>query len=207
MRKQTTLLMTALSALAAITCPVTGEDAATVADHPDIRDKVVAPSEKDIDIIVPDQSIYGMPYGSSEEEFMKRFGKPDGYIQLRNRKSGMLYGKSHLFIFTNKRLSGVRISDSVLDWKLAKQLQTNPSFERRPWKLDNGIKDEMLLDEVKEILGERLKEDDYRSGYYFKKGDTTVTLDISRHYGTLNGPPTEEDSFTERLNGIFLEQD
>jgi hypothetical protein len=207
MRKHMTMMIATLSLLAPIACQVNGEEAITASGYADIRAKVVAPSDRDIDIIVPDQSIYGITYGSSEEEFIQRFGKPDGYLQLRNRRSGMLFGESHIFIFTDGRLSGVRISNSVVDWKLARQLQTNPSFENRPWRLDNGIKDEMLLHEVKKILGERLKENDHCSGYYFREGKTTVTLDISRHYGTLSGPPSKEDSYTERLNGIFLERD
>lgn len=40
------------------TRPLTGKKAAKVAAPTDIRKMVVTPSEKDIDLIVPDQSIY-----------------------------------------------------------------------------------------------------------------------------------------------------
>ena len=40
------------------TRPLTGKEEAKMAAPTDIRKLVVAPSEKDIDLIVPDQSIY-----------------------------------------------------------------------------------------------------------------------------------------------------
>lgn len=48
---------------------------------------------------------------------------------------------------------------------------------------------------------------DYGSGHYFRHGDTTVRLAFCRLYANVKGPPSEKDVFTERLHGIFLEQD
>ncbi len=206
--KHTRMTIALLSALVTITYPMMAGQDAEDASPSDIRSIVVDPSEKDIDIIVPDESIYGIAYGVSEDEFIERFGKPDGYIQLRNRKSGMLYGRDHIFIFTEGRLSGLRIDSSVIDWRLANQLQTNPWFNARKWRLDNGIKNEMSLDEVKDILGDNLKTQHHGSGYYYRVGKTTVHLNISMHYDRpLSGPPTTEQTYTERINGLFLEQD
>lgn len=59
----------------------------------DVRSRVAAVDPSNGTTIVPDVSIYGIPFGASEEQVIARFGKPNGYIQLLNKKSAMLYGK------------------------------------------------------------------------------------------------------------------
>src|SRR5438874_100898 len=123
----------------------------------DIRDTVMAPAADAAatDRIVPDVAIYGMPYGCSEDAFIAKFGRPTGYIRITETQSAMLYGKSHAFFFTNGGLSGVRITQDVLDWRIANAMSKSTTFDVRSWQLDNGIRDGMNLVEVKRILGER----------------------------------------------------
>lgn len=59
----------------------------------DIRSKV-APAA-DTNIIDPNKSIYGMPLGSSEDEFIKKFGQPNGYVRISSAETAMFYGKKH----------------------------------------------------------------------------------------------------------------
>lgn len=83
----------------------------------DIRDKVAPPdpAARAADRIVPDTGIYGMQYGGTEDAFIAKFGQPTGYIRINDGESMMLYGRSHAFIFTNGGLSGVRVTQDVLD--------------------------------------------------------------------------------------------
>ena len=77
----------------------------------DIRSKVAPPSRTSFtNIIDPDKSVYGVQWGSSEDEFISKFGHPNGYIRLNGTETAMLYGKYHAFIFTASKLSGVRIN-------------------------------------------------------------------------------------------------
>lgn len=174
----------------------------------DVRSRVAAVDPSNGTTIVPDVSIYGIPFGASEEQVIARFGKPNGYIQLLNKKSAMLYGKQHFFLFTNKALSGLRISTTLLDWKVAKQSVPHQVLDAQPWNLDNGIHDEMLLSEIKAILGQKLQHGDHESSYFYRVGKTRVTLDISRCYGALEAKrPTDKDAYIEKLYGILIERE
>ena len=125
----------------------------------DVRSKVGPVSGTSLsNIIDPDKSVYGVEmWGSSEDEFVSRFGNPTGYIRLNASETVMLYGKSHAFIFTASKLSGLRISMTMLDWKVSQSILTLTPFDGIGWQLLNGIRGEMNLAEVKKILGESLK--------------------------------------------------
>src|ERR1044072_1481143 len=90
----------------------------------DIRDKVASPAapERISETIDPDLHIYGIPFGTSEDEFISRFGKPTAYLRLSANESGMVYGKKHCFLFTNSRLSGVYVSYAIIDHKLMESI-------------------------------------------------------------------------------------
>ena len=87
----------------------------------DIRDKVAVPvvQQRTIGEIDPDAHVYGVPYGTTEEEFIAQHGSPVAYVRLTASESAMCYGKRTAFLFTAGRLSGVRITHSIIDHKLA----------------------------------------------------------------------------------------
>jgi len=165
----------------------------------DVRSKVGPSSETSLtNIIDPDRSIYGAPWGLSEDEFIKTFGSPIGYIRLNGAETAMLYGRNHAFIFTSSKLSGVRISSMVFDWKLSQALLTLTPLDGIRWQLSNGIRREMNLAEVKKILGESLKTDRYQR--YFNSDKARIEIDFS-HY-TNEGEKDE----AYRLSGIYIRQ-
>lgn len=78
----------------------------------DIRSKVAGsdiPGMK-INQIDPETHVYGIPWSSSEDVFIKTWGDPTGYIRFNAQETAMIYGKRHMFIFSNDRLSGLRIT-------------------------------------------------------------------------------------------------
>src|SRR3954451_6862470 len=81
------------------------------ANAQDIRDKVAAPPEAGSmsGLIDPDSSIYGIPFGTTEDQFITQFGRPTGYLRLAAGMTGMIYGKTHCFLFAGGQLAGVRI--------------------------------------------------------------------------------------------------
>jgi hypothetical protein len=163
----------------------------------DIRDTVMAPGADAAatDRIVPDVGIYGMPYGCSEDAFIAKFGRPTGYVRITETQSAMLYGKSHAFFFTNGGLSGVRITQDVLDWRIANAMSKSTTFDVRSWQLDNGIRDGMNLAEVKRILGERLSDERYHKFYVTDRA--RVDLDFM----TTVGKNGDEDA---RVYGVLV---
>src|SRR2546423_3494122 len=119
----------------------------------DIRSKVgPTPETSFTNIIDPDRSIYGTPWDTSEDEFIKKFGHPTGYIRLNDAETVMIYGRHHAFLFTAAKLSGVRISGFMFDWKLSQVPLSPTPFDAITWQLTNGIRAKMNLAEVKKIL-------------------------------------------------------
>lgn len=165
----------------------------------DVRSKVGPVSGTSLSSMIdPDKSVYGVQWGSTEDEFIAKFGNPSGYINLNASETVMLYGKSHAFIFTASKLSGLRISMTVLDWRLSQSIPTLTPFDGIGWQLSNGIRGEMNLAEVKKILGESLKTE--RSQWYFNTEKARVEMDFA-HY-----PMEGEKDDSYKLHGIYIRQ-
>jgi hypothetical protein len=180
-----------------VTLLMTFTSGALAAD--DVRSKVsAARSEKKLSTrIDPDKSIYGIPFGTTEERFIAAHGKPMGYLRLNGAETAMLYGKSHAFIFESGKLVGVRINHHILDWKLSANLSESSPFDGIMWQLSNGIETEMSLKDVKKILGEKLLKKDFHQHYYVTD-KARIELDFS-HY-TNKGDSDE----AYQVFGIFL---
>jgi TonB family protein len=168
----------------------------------DVRSKVGPTGATSItNIIDPDKSIYGVQWGSSEDEFITRFGNPTGYIRLNGSDTAMEYGKSHAFIFTASKLSGLRICMSVLDWKLSQSILTITPFDGIRWQLSNGISRDMNLAEVRKIVGDRLR--DERPGryqLYFNSDNARIELEFSR----ITNEGDRDESY--KVYGIYIRQ-
>lgn len=166
----------------------------------DIRSKVGPTSVTSFtNIIDPDRSVYGMELGSSEDEFINKFGYPTGYIRLNGTNTVMLYGKEHAFIFTASKLSGVRITYSVFDGYLSQTVLTRTPFDAIRWELSNGVRKDMNLADVKKILGDNLKSTRSQT-YYFNSNRTRIELDFA--YFPQEGQKDE----SYRVYGIYIRQ-
>src|SRR5947207_2748136 len=110
-----------------------------VARSEDIRDKVAVPVVRQtiVDTIDPDAHVYGIPYGTTEDQFIAQYGNPAAYLRLTATESAMCYGKRTAFLFTAGKLSGVRIALSIVDWKLAEIMSPSSIFESLKWTLPN----------------------------------------------------------------------
>ena len=165
----------------------------------DIRAKVTPPASepKPPSAIDPDASIFGIPYGTTEDEFISRFGKPTAYVRIRPHESGMVYGRSHCFLFTDGKLSGVRITLSVLDWAIGNWISDVAPFDSVNWTLNNGISQATHRSEVERILGEHLIKAGSR--WYYTTDKATVDLDfIHRVYEDRK----KEDAWY--VNGLII---
>jgi hypothetical protein len=106
--------------------------------------------------IEPDANVFGIPFGIKEDEFIAAYGKPTGYVRLNSDETIMIYGKSHGFVFDEGKLVGVRISFSIVDWKLTNTSNTPTVFDGIKWRLNNGLAAEASLKEAKRIVGSNL---------------------------------------------------
>jgi TonB family protein len=166
----------------------------------DVRSKVGPTSETSFtNIIDPDRSIYGAQWGTSEDEFIKKFGQPIGYIRLNGTDTVMLYGKEHAFTFTASKLSGVLITKIVFNWHLTQTALTRTAFDDIKWQLSNGIRKDMNLADVKKILGNRLKTDDH-SQRYFNTDKARVEIEFVR----LTGEGEKDEA--HRVFGVYIQQ-
>ena len=110
-----------------------------------------APSEEFPRIIDPDCSLFGFPFRTSEQTFIRAVGAPDGCLHVPGNESWLLYGKGCAFLFVNQQLQGVRLYRSGLP--LGMDASQVPGA---PWEMANGIRPGMNLAEIKGMLGDQL---------------------------------------------------
>ncbi len=73
---------------------------------------IPSPSLSQLDCnIDPNASVYGVPFGSREQLLIEKFGSPTGIIYLDKSIKAAIYGKRHLFLIYNEKLSGVVIGN------------------------------------------------------------------------------------------------
>jgi hypothetical protein len=164
----------------------------------DIRDKVAVPALRQTisELIDPDTHIYGVPYGTAEDQFIAKYGKPTGYLRLTATESAMCYGQNTAFLFKAGKLSGIRITIRIFDWQLAESIAPSPIFDTIKWRLPNGICSDMTLAEVKRILGDSLRREHYLWSY-----DTThAHVDLQFAHAVDQGEKDE----AYRVDGLLI---
>ena len=87
-----------------------------------------------------------------------------------------------------------------MDWRVAQELSLRTPFQDMEWQLGNGLREDMLMDEVKRILGKQLQTGRYNSLYYVYNG-LRVDFDIATSQRMLNGVAQDGE---QRLSGIFI---
>ena len=150
----------------------------------DIRDKVRGGKESiEADgLMDPNDSIWGFKIGISEDELLKVKGKAMGYVRIDASNSVIFFDTQKSFIFTNGKLSGGTVEYSLIDEGITRKFTGDELSLVARWKLDNGIRNQMPLEEVKKILGDRLKKEarhpsEYRQ--YYEDGNSIVYLSFS----------------------------
>ena len=146
------------------------------------------------------KTIFGTPLGTTEDQFIARHGPAIGYVRLSPGKSLMVYGNTVGFLFDGGKLAGVRLSSMLMDWRVAQELSLRTPFQDMEWQLGNGLREDMLMDEVKRILGKQLQTGRYNSLYYVDNG-LRVDFDIATSQRMLNGVAQDGE---QRLSGIFI---
>ncbi len=163
----------------------------------DIRSKVEGETKDLSSTIDPGKHIYGHAFGISEDDFISAEGKPSGYIRLTALKTVLVYGRSHGFVFTDGKLSGLRISSSVVDWKLANQMAYQQKRNDRDWKLSNGIIAEMTDKKVADILGDKLKTENHTTS--FVHNGCRVELSFATY-------SSGEEKGVKKVCGLYLQK-
>jgi len=153
-------------------------------------------------VIDPDKSIFGIPLGTTEEEFIEKNGKPLGYLRLKGSETVMIYGKSNGFLFSGGKLAGVMVAHNIINYELAESMEKSKIFpDYNQWELSNGVKPDMKLAKVRELFGGRLSSDDgprlYRQ--YALTEKSRVELSFSRHTDKA-----ENDEEAYSLNSIII---
>lgn len=161
----------------------------------------IEPITKPEAIIDPDKSIFGCELGSTPEQVVSRFGKPLGELDLGSKHEGvtaLVYGEDCRLLFWNGRLGGVEVDgfgsdrishlDRYQDKYINNAIQSpssilvrsRDSYGNEPvkyyvWRLKNGLRSGMTLDQAKAILGDKLPEKvDYEFSY--NQGPSRVTF-------------------------------
>jgi hypothetical protein len=131
-------------------------------------------------VIEPDKGPFGIPWGTTEDEFLARFGKPMGYMRVTDTETAMMYGRRYLFLFEDRVLSGVRVGRGLMDWSLAQRSTYMSVFDPLGWKLDIGLGLESTLAEAEAILGDKLQPRSMGIGPHYETEKARVELLLSR---------------------------
>ena len=134
--------------------------------------------------IAPGKSLLGCPIGSTEEEVIKKLGKPMANLNLGENESALLYyDGTALLSFIDGKLQEGKFSSSSLLIINAFNINAYYNIDKTPYTLPNGISIGNSLQKAKDILGDRLdlNKDFHRSSYL--DGDFLITLNCSHHSG------------------------
>jgi len=102
----------------------------------------------------PDSHVYGLAFGSTEAQAVSLFLAPTGIIQLDKNTRAYLYGKKHVLIFTNGKLSDLYVKSwSALDHDVAQSMAVHPFFDSITFTLRGGITFAMSPKDVAKRLG------------------------------------------------------
>ena len=145
--------------------------------------------------IIPDKSVYGVPFGSSAKDLITAFGNPNGIIIISDSKKALLYGRSHLFILKKNKFQEIIVEHHILDWELSKQMEDHPFFESERWVIDPGLKNDMEFDQVRKLLGKPNLKRGYSASIEGEASVTKLKFTSSR----VNSGPA-----TYKLRGFII---
>jgi hypothetical protein len=168
----------------------------------DIRSKVgQEPGQKATDAVIdPDKSIFGVPSGTTEDEFIAKHGEPVGYMRLNGNTTAMLYGTSTAFLFKKDKLAGVLVANNTVDHRLLRTIPDARFPDHTNWELSNGIKSDMTLADARKAVGTILtpKTKQRHFQQYF-----TEKSQVEIFFMRSNGTP-EDDENAYKAVGVFV---
>ena len=89
--------------------------------------------------IDPDQQVYGLKFGSTEEEMVAAFGRPTGVVRIDPQHVALLYGRRHAFVLLNGSFTELQISaQPVFAGELGSRMEGHPFFDSVSWSLQPG---------------------------------------------------------------------
>ena len=130
--------------------------------------------------IDPDESVYGVPFGSSVEEVRAAFGAPRGEIIINPAKQGLIYGRSHLFVFVQDRLRQVVVDSHVVHWMVTNEMDMHFFFDNDRWVLGPGLYKRMRFPDVIEALGRTDDKPEHELRYDGARSSTTLRFASQR---------------------------
>jgi len=96
-------------------------------------------------------SIFGVKPFSTVPEVVAILGKPSGAIRIDEFRTGLIYGRSCMFVFRKGRFQQFCKSDSLISPSISLKLEEHPLFDRSNWVLTaNGkeINNRMKYEEI-----------------------------------------------------------
>lgn len=146
------------------------------AETPEPENNPISEPSKDRNI-EPGKSFFGCPISATEEEVIKKLGKPTGKLTPNKQRSSLLYGQNCMLEFWSGKLIGVSISRERSHGKLE-------SEEDGDWTLSNDIRLGMNLAEIKKILGEKITDSSNFYNVSYEDEGSMVLLRFSRKGST-----------------------
>lgn len=161
-----------------------------VADTVTLEQRYKPSKFRDLDRrIDPNAAVYGLPFGSSEEQTRATFGAPRGVILLNEGYKLYLYGKSHFFVFRRGKFIELNVDrHAAYQFDGAGRMERHPFFDGDRWEIIPGLRIGMTFDQVRKVLKKPDMAPDYT--LVVDGENSTMTLKFTGTYGA-----TDADSY------------
>ena len=133
---------------------------------------------KRIDTLIdPHTHVYGHPWGTPKQLFIRLVGEPVAQVKFDEESSALLYGRKHAFMFTKEKLSGLWITDrGTLGWLINNKIPFDRKWDNLKWRIGRGVAFGVSIDKMKRIMGDDLITTEYLVYAYY--GDVQVMFDF-----------------------------
>lgn len=100
-----------------------------------------------------DGVIFGFTFGQPKNEVLEKLGSPSAVINYNNEQQAYLFGRRHVFHFTEHQFVGYEYTNWLLPPHLNNQLEYHNTFDALDWVLEDTIKIGSPLAKLKQVLG------------------------------------------------------
>ena len=135
--------------------------------------------------IDPDHHVYGLGFGLSREDVVRQLGAPVGYMNFTAIDEGLFFGRSHMLLFTNGKLSGVKIHPHLFDQDLSTPIPMHAFFDKADWVIAPGLRQHMSFSAIAELIPQLAnRTPDFRVSYTTERSMVKLRFSSSEREGS-----------------------
>lgn len=129
--------------------------------------------------IDPDDKMYGVGYGASEDKIVELLGPPAATIGYAGKVKGLVYHDDVAFMLRDDRFVALVISDMTIHNRVWDTFFGGTRRLPFIWRLSNGIAREMNKKEMRALLGKHVKLEESQYLWRWTTSKSEVEIDFA----------------------------